>query len=70
MPRESTDVVPKGETIPWYFAAEVLDYARVMKGSEEYMLDQYDAAIDAIQQLEKEDELMFGEDAEWTSRAV
>ncbi|KAK0337702.1 hypothetical protein LTR02_005358 [Friedmanniomyces endolithicus] len=70
MPRESTDVVPKGESIPWYFAAEVMDYARVMKGSEEYMLQQYDDAIAAIQQQEKEDELMFGEDAEWTSRAV
>ncbi|TKA64031.1 hypothetical protein B0A55_10126 [Friedmanniomyces simplex] len=70
MPRESTDVVPKGEAIPWYFAAEVMDYARVMKGSEEYMLQQYDDAIAAIQQQEREDELMFGEDAEWTSRAV
>ncbi|KAF7194306.1 putative RING finger protein P8B7.23 [Pseudocercospora fuligena] len=70
MPRESGEVVAKGEAIPWYFAAEVMDYARVMKGSEDYMIQQYDEAIAAIEQMEKEDELMFGEDAEWTGRAI
>lgn len=70
MPRESGDVVAKGDSIPWYFATEVMDYARVMKGSEEYMLQQYDEAIAAIEQTEKEDELMFGEDTQWTGRAV
>jgi hypothetical protein len=70
MPRESADTVAKGEDIPWYFAAEVMDYVRVMKGSEDYMLQQYDEAIAAIELLEKEDELMFGEDAEWTGRAT
>lgn len=70
MPRESADTVAKGEGIPWYFAAEVMDYARVMKGSEEYMMQQYDEALAAIEQQEKEDELMFGEGDEWTGRAV
>ncbi|KAF2769046.1 hypothetical protein EJ03DRAFT_327808 [Teratosphaeria nubilosa] len=70
MPRDSADTVAKGDAIPWYFAAEVIDYARIMKGSEEYMCAQYDHAIAAIQQTEKEDELMFGEDAQWTGRAV
>lgn len=70
MPRESADTVAKGEAVPWYFAAEVMDYTRVMKGSEEYMMQQYDEALAAIEQLEKEDELMFGEDAEWTGRAT
>ena len=70
MPRESAEPVSKGDDIPWYFAAEVMDYARVMKGSEEYMLDQFDEALEAVEQLQKEDELMFGEDAEWTGRAI
>jgi len=70
MPRESGDPVPPGEHIPWYFAAEVMDYARVMKGSEDYMVGQFDEAIRAVERLEKEDELMFGEDAEWTGRAI
>lgn len=70
MPRESADTLAKGEDVPWYFAAEVMDYARVMKGSEEYMLNEYDEAISAIQTMEREDELMFGEDTEWTGRAI
>jgi hypothetical protein len=69
MPRESGEVVFKGEHIPWHLATEVMDYAHIMKGSEEYMNQQYDEALAAIELLEKEDELMFGEDAEWTGRA-
>ncbi|KAG9996521.1 hypothetical protein KCU78_g17409, partial [Aureobasidium melanogenum] len=42
MPRESPDALGKGDDIPWYFAAEVMDYARVMKGGEDYMLAQLD----------------------------
>lgn len=69
MPRESGEVVPKGENIPWHLATEVMDYAHLMKGSEDYMNEQYDEALAAVELLEKEDELMFGEDAEWTGRA-
>lgn len=69
MPRESGEVVPKGEHIPWHLATEVMDYAHLMKGSEDYMNEQFDHALKAVDQLEKEDELMFGEDTEWTGRA-
>ena len=70
MPRESAEPVAKGDSIPWYFAAEVMDYARVMKGSEDYMLQQYNEALEAIRYMQREDELLFGEDAEWTGRAI
>ena len=70
MPRESADTMSQGDDVPWYFAAEVMDYARVMKGSEEYMTQQYDEALRAIEQQEKEDEAMFGEDMQWTRRAI
>lgn len=70
MPRESTDALAKGDDIPWYMAPEVMDYARVMKGSEDYMLAQYDEYIQAIRAMEQEDELMFGEDSEWTGKAI
>lgn len=70
MPRESADPVSKGDAVPWYFAAEVMDYARVMKGSEEYLVQQYDEYLAAVEALAHEDELMFGEDGEWTARAV
>ncbi|PSK34904.1 hypothetical protein B9Z65_1487 [Elsinoe australis] len=70
LPRESPDPITKGDDIPWYFAAEVMDYARIMKGSEDYMLEQFDFDIASIKVLEQEDELMFGEDSEWTGRAI
>lgn len=70
LPRDGADILSQAEDIPWYFAAEVTDFARVMKGSEEYMLEQYDSEIEALQQQEKEDELMFGEEAEWSKKAV
>ncbi|KAF2157628.1 hypothetical protein K461DRAFT_250765 [Myriangium duriaei CBS 260.36] len=70
MPRESPDAVAKGDDIPWYFAAEVMDYARIMKGSEDYMKEQFESDIKAIKTQEQEDDLMFGEGSEWTSRAV
>jgi len=70
MPRESPDALNKGDDVPWYFAAEVTDYARIMKGSEDYMFEQYNSDINAIKMLETEDELMFGEDTEWTGRAI
>ncbi len=70
LPRDGADSLDQAEDIPWYFAAEVMDYARVMKGSEEYMTDQYDEEIEALQEQEKEDELMFGEETQWTKKAV
>ncbi|CAD6444794.1 0911a4be-bd0f-4322-b642-7cfae0d2c70f [Sclerotinia trifoliorum] len=70
LPRDGADVLDKSEDIPWYFAAEVMDYARIMKGSEEYMLEQFDSEIEALKQQENEDELMFGEEPEWTRKAV
>jgi hypothetical protein len=70
LPRDGADALGKAEDIPWYFAAEVTDYARIMKGSEEYMLGQYDNEIEELKRQENEDELMFGEEPEWTRKAV
>ena len=70
LPRDGAESLSKSEDIPWYFAAEVMDYARVMKGSEEYMLSQFDIEIQDLQSQEKEDELLFGDDVQWTRRSV
>ena len=70
LPRDGADTSGKAEDIPWYFAAEVTDYARIMKGSEEYMVEQYNLEIEELQRQEHEDELMFGEEPEWTKKAV
>ena len=70
LPRDGAEGLESADEVPWYFAAEVMDYARVMKGSEDYMLEQYQIEIGELQQQEKEDELMFGEETQWTKRAV
>ena len=70
LPRDGGDVLGKSDDVPWYLAAEVTDYARIMKGGEEYMTQQYDAEIEDLKRQENEDELMFGEEPEWTKKAV
>jgi len=71
LPRDGAGSLGKDESIPWHFAAEVMDYARVMKGSEDYMLEQLDRDIIFIETQEKEDEVMFGADnVEWSRKAV
>ncbi|RDW92408.1 hypothetical protein BP5796_01802 [Coleophoma crateriformis] len=70
LPRDGADALAKSDDIPWFFAAEVTDYARVMKGSEDYMTEQYESEIEELRRQEKEDELMFGEETEWTTKAV
>ncbi|MCJ1279609.1 hypothetical protein MMC21_007433 [Puttea exsequens] len=70
LPRNGAEAVEIPDEIPWYLAAEVMDYARVMKGSEEYMTEQYGAEIEELLQQEKEDELMFGDETIWTKKAV
>lgn len=70
LPRDGADALGKPEDVPWYFAAEVTDYARIMKGGEQYMMEQFDAEIEDLHRQENEDELMFGEDPEWTRKAI
>ena len=70
LPRDTADTLPLTEDIPWFDVAEVMDYARFMKGSEDYMLSQFDSEIETLMEQEKEDELMFGDDPTWTRKAV
>lgn len=70
LPRDGATSLETDEDIPWYIGAEVMDYARVMKGGEEYMATEYDREIGELQQQEREDELIFGEDTQWTQKAI
>jgi len=70
LPRDGADALSKTQDIPWYFAAEVIDYARVMKGTEDYMVAQFNDEIEQLKLQEQEDELMFGEETQWTKKAV
>lgn len=71
LPRDGASSLSLDEDVPWYFAAEVMDYARIIKGSEEYMTKQFESDVQAVEEQERIDALMFPEDtAEWTRKAV
>ena len=70
LPRDTLEAYGHQDEIPWFNVAEMMDYARFMKGSEDYMKAQYDCEISALQEQEKEDELIYGDEDTWTRKAV
>ncbi|KAI9924554.1 hypothetical protein MW887_006827 [Aspergillus wentii] len=70
LPRDGAESIGFGDDIPWYHAAEVADYARIMKGGEDYMVSQHDAEIEDLRKQELEDELLFGDETTWTQKAI
>ncbi|TGJ87013.1 hypothetical protein E0Z10_g1772 [Xylaria hypoxylon] len=67
----ASDVANLGEDIPWHFAASVLDYARIMKGTNEYIVEQFEREMEDLQRQAQEDELQFGvEEGDWPQRAI
>ncbi|KAI9041490.1 RING-type E3 ubiquitin transferase MAG2 [Aspergillus affinis] len=70
LPRDGAEGLGPEEDIPWYHAAEVADYGRMMKGGEDYMNAQYDLEIEELRRQELEDELLFGDETTWTRKAV
>jgi E3 ubiquitin-protein ligase RNF10 len=71
LPRDGAERLADEHDVPWYYAAEVLDYARIMKGTGDYMIKELEKEISALEQQEKEDEVMFGDDnVEWAKRAI
>ena len=71
LPKEgAAEVFQSGEDIPWHFAANVMDYARIMRGTTGYMAEQFDREIEDLVKQEKEDELLYHEDNEWTQKSV
>ncbi|KAI0838690.1 hypothetical protein F5Y06DRAFT_267566 [Hypoxylon sp. FL0890] len=65
------DIVNLGESVPWHFAVNVMDFARVMKGTNAYVVEQYDREIEDLRRQAQEDEFQFGiEEGDWTSRAI
>ena len=70
LPRDGAAAYSESEDVPWYFAAEVMDYAGVMRGTEEYMKEQCDTEIEQIEEREKEDDLLYGDEFEWLKKAA
>ena len=70
LPRDAGDSYGDRDDIPWYNIAEIMDYARFMKGGEDYMISQYNEEIAELEKQSQEDELMFGDDTTWSRKAV
>jgi hypothetical protein len=70
LPRDAAEVYTRTDDIPWFHVAGMMEYARFMKGGDDYMRDQYDLEIAALDAQEKEDELMFGDENIWFRKAV
>lgn len=70
LPRDTADSHGGHDDIPWFHVAEIMEYARFMKGGEVYMSAQYDLEINSLETQEREDELMFGDENTWTRKAV
>ena len=70
LPRDVGERHEPLDDIPWYHTVEIIDYARFMKGGEDYMMSQHNTEMEELETQEKEDELMFGDDTTWTKKAV
>ena len=70
LPRDASESYGHQDDIPWHHVAEIMDYARFMKGGEDYMASEFDQEIAELQAQEKGDELMFGDENTWTKKAV
>ncbi|KAI0201895.1 hypothetical protein F4808DRAFT_422665 [Astrocystis sublimbata] len=67
----ASDIANMGEDIPWHFAASVMDYARIMKGTNEYVIEQFERETEDLRKQAQEDELHYGvEEGDWTQRAI
>lgn len=70
LPKDGAELPTELSEIPWHFAAEVMDYARVMKGTKSYMREQFTREIRELEQMQEHDEVMFGEEGIWSRKAV
>lgn len=70
LPRDCAGDLVSANDIPSRNAAEVMDYARTMKGSQDYMHSEYDREIEELNMQEESDTVMFEEDPQWTQKAI
>ena len=70
LPRDGSESILRSEDVPWFTVAEVTDYARIMKGGEDYMIECYDCELEELGNQEKEDELIFGDESQWYKKAM
>lgn len=62
LPRDGAEALAEDDDIPWFYAAEVMDYAHIMKGTAEYMLEQLEGDEAALIHQENENTDLFKDD--------
>lgn len=70
LPRDGGERPSNVSEIPWHFAAEVMQYARIMKGTDAYIADEFAREVRELEVQDLEDGAEFGEDNEWNHRAI
>ncbi|KAK9331418.1 hypothetical protein V1520DRAFT_368622 [Lipomyces starkeyi] len=70
LPRDGGERPSNLSDIPWHFAAEVKHYARIMRGTEDYFVEEFEREVRELEFMEQEDGAVFGEDGEWTHKAI
>ncbi|KAK9455709.1 hypothetical protein V1511DRAFT_529693 [Dipodascopsis uninucleata] len=70
LPRDGGECPSDTNDIPYHYAAEVMHYARIMKGTEKYLIEEYEREIRELEFMEQEDGAVFGEGGEWTHKAI
>lgn len=70
LPRDAADSYGQHYDIPWFHVAEIMDYARFMKAGEDYMIEQYNLEAVALEEQEREDELIYGDETTWSRKAL
>ena len=56
---------------PWHYEPGIVQYARFMLATDDYMLDEGEREIKELGLLAREDEVSYdGEDAEWNAKAI
>ncbi|OLL26065.1 putative RING finger protein [Neolecta irregularis DAH-3] len=70
LPRDNTNAFLTDGEIPWYYFSDVINYARIMKGNQEYMKTESRREIVELEDLESRDTAEFGKDGDWNDRAI
>ncbi|KAF3934962.1 hypothetical protein ABW19_dt0208932 [Dactylella cylindrospora] len=56
--------------LPWHYAAEITDYARIMKGTQSYMREEFEREIIQLEDQARADEVLYGDETESVKRAI
>ncbi|CCG83238.1 RING finger domain protein [Taphrina deformans PYCC 5710] len=68
LPRDSLQI--PADSVPWHDQAEALEYARLIKGDEQYMTSESEREVNDLVTMRDEDATAYGETNQWTATAI